>query len=106
MIEIRQFVRYPFALPVKLETIKLAKKELFDLVTRDISASGTFIPALTSFPEGTRVKLDFTLPINNLTKFRDIEKLKSCTGRVVRSESQGIAIQFDKGYQIESLKAL
>ena len=106
MIEIRQFVRYPFELPVKLETMEIDRKAVLHLETKDISASGTFIPTLMSFPEGAKVKLDFTLPSNSLTTFKDVENLKGCIGRVVRSESQGIAIQFDKEYQIESLKAL
>jgi hypothetical protein len=73
---------------------------VLDLVAIDISASGTFIPTLTSFPEGTRFILDFTLPINNLVKFKDIKSLKDYEGNMVRSTPRGIAIQF------ESLKTL
>ena len=82
------------------------RKEVLDLEARDISYSGTFIPTLTSFPKGTRFILDFTIPSDNLKEFKDIKSLKGCAGRMVRSEPHGIAIQFDKECQIESLKSL
>jgi hypothetical protein len=106
MRERRQYIRFAISLPVRLETLILDRKEVLDLDTRDISASGTFIPTLTSFPEGTRFILDFTIPDDNLYKLKDIKSLKDCEGSMVRSTSHGLAIQFDKKYQIKSLKAL
>ena len=106
MNERRQYERFPFPLPVRLEAITTGRKEVLDLETKDISASGTFIPTLTSFPEGTRFILDFTIPSDNLYKLKDIKSLKDCEGSMVRSTSHGLAIQFDKKYQIKSLKAL
>jgi hypothetical protein len=104
MKEKRQYKRFAISLPVRLETFTLGRKEVLDLVTRDISASGTFVPTLKSFPEGTRFILDFTLPSNNLDKFKDIKGLKDCEGTTVRSTPKGIGIQFDKECQIDSLK--
>ena len=106
MKERRQYIRFTISLPVRLETLTLDRKEVLDLVAIDISASGTFIPTLTSFPEGTRLILDFTLPVNNLDKFNNIKGLKDCEGSMVRSTPRGIAIQFDKECQIENLKTL
>lgn len=103
MIETRQFIRYPLPLPVRLETMELDKKEVLDLITTDISASGTFIPTLTSFPEGTRFNMDFTIPSDRIEEFKYIKSLKGCTGTVVRSTSKGIAIHFDKECYIMSL---
>jgi hypothetical protein len=85
MKERRQYIRFTISLPVRLETLTLDRKEVLDLVAIDISASGTFIPTLTSFPEGTRFILDFTLPINNLVKFKDIKSLKDYEGNMVES---------------------
>ena len=106
MKERRQYARFTIPLPVRLETITLGRKEVLDLKTRDISYSGTFITTLTSFPEGTRFILDFTIPSENIKEFKDIKSLKGCTGSMVRSTSYGMAIQFDSECQIESLKAL
>jgi len=106
MKERRQYNRATVALPVRLETIPLERHKVLDLVTKDISYSGTFINTITSFPEGTRFTLDFTLPSDNLKEFKDIKSLKGCAGSMARSDPHGIAIQFDKECQIEGLKAL
>lgn len=86
--------------------MSLDRKKVLDLKTRDISYSGTFITTLTSFPDKTLFILDFTIPSDNLEEFNDIESLMGCTGSMVRSTPHGIAIQFDKECQIESLKSL
>ena len=77
---------------------------MLDLETRDISASGTFINTLTFFPEGTRFILDFTIPSDSIEELKEVKRLRGCTGRRVRSTSKGVAIQFDRDSQIESLK--
>jgi len=105
MKERRQYERLSFPFPVRLETLTTNGNKVLDLVTRDISASGIFIPTLTSFPEGTRFVLDLTFPINNQT-FKDVKNLKGCIGSLVRSTPHGIAIQFDRECQMETLKVL
>lgn len=104
MKENRRYERLLIPLPVRLETITSSKKEILDLETRDISASGIFVPSLRSFPEGTRFILDFTIPGENINQFKGVKSLKGCTGSMVRSTSHGMAIQFDRECQIESLK--
>jgi hypothetical protein len=106
MKEKRQYERFILPLPVRLETIELGRKKVLDLNTRDLSASGTFIITLTSFPEETRFVLDFTIPINSIKRLKDVKSLKGYTGSMVRSTPHGIAIHFDRECQIESLKAL
>ena len=106
MLEIRRYKRVTIPLPVRLKAMNADGNKVLDLVTRDISYTGTYIPTLTSFPEGTRFNMDFTLPSDNLKEFKDIKSLKDCTGKMVRSDPHGIAIQFDEECQIENLKAL
>jgi len=106
MKERRQYERFNIPLPVRLEPITTGRKRVLDLETRDISASGIFINTLTSFQEGTRFILDFTIPSDSIKEFKDIESLKGCTGSIARSTPHGMAIQFDRECQIESLKAL
>jgi hypothetical protein len=101
----RQYERLSFPFPVRLETMTTNGKKVLDLVTRDISASGTFIPTLTSFPEGTRFILELTFPSNNQT-IKDVKRLNGCVGSLVRSTPHGIAIQFDRECQMECLKVL
>ena len=102
----RQYERFSFPLPVKLKAITIDRKKVIDLYTRDLSVSGTFITTLMSFPEETRFTLDFTIPTDSIKKLKDVKRLKGYTGSMVRSTSYGMAIHFDREYQIESLKAL
>ena len=106
MNERRQYERFMFPLPVRLKTVESRRKKILDLNTRDLSASGTFIPTLTSFPEGTRFVLDFTIPTDSIKKLKDVKSLKGFKGNMVRSTAHGMAIHFDRECQIESLKAL
>ena len=106
MRERRQYERFSFPLPVRLKAMTTGRKKIIDLYTRDLSVSGTFITTLTSFPEETRFTLDFTIPTDSIKKLKDVTSLKGYTGNMVRSTTHGIAIQFDRKCQIESLKAL
>jgi hypothetical protein len=106
MEERRQYQRFIFRLPVRLESVTAGRKEVFDLATRDISASGTFIPTLTSFQKGTRFYLDFTIPRNTVEKLDGVGSMSGYKGSMVRSSPHGMVIQFDKECQIESLKGL
>jgi hypothetical protein len=104
--EKRQHERLTISLPIRLETLTSGTKNVYDVVTRNISASGAFIAAPMSFPHGTRFSLDFKIPNNNIRELKDVESLKGVTGRMVRSNPHGMAIQFDREFQVESLKAL
>ena len=106
MIETRRFKRFNLPLPVRLETLESEREEVLDLVVRDISYTGTFIPSLRVFPVGTKLKLDFTHPSDIHKEFKDIDSLKNCAGKVVRSQYNGIAIKFNEECNIESLKAI
>ena len=106
MKERRQYERFSFPLPVRLKAMTTGRKKVIDLYTKDLSVSGTFITTLTSFPEETRLTLDFTIPTDSIKKLKDVKRLKGYTGSMVRSTTHGIAIQFDRECQIESLKAL
>ena len=106
MKERRQYKRFVFPLSVRIDTMIAGKKEVLDFVTRDISISGIYVATLTSFAKGTQFNLNFTLPTDNLKGLKNMESLKKCTGKMVRSTIYGFAIQFDKECPIESLKTL
>ena len=105
MIERRQYGRFSHPFPVRIETMTSNGKKVLDLVTKDISACGIFIPTLKSFPEGTRFILDLTFP-SNKQLLQDVKSLKGYIGSLVRSTPHGIAIQFDREYQMENFKVL
>lgn len=91
----RQFERFVFPLPVRLKPMGSERTKVLDLNARDLSASGTFIPTLTSFPEETWFILDFTIPTNSFKNFKGIKNLKGFKGNIVRYTAYGMAIHFD-----------
>lgn len=104
MPERRQYERLSYPFPVRLETLFADDKIYSDLVTRDISASGTFIPTFTSFQEGTIFFMSFTFPSKKIQMLKRLKELNGCIGNLVRSASDGIAIKFDIACQWEYLK--
>jgi hypothetical protein len=106
MKERRKYERLSFPFPVRLKTMCTNGKQVLDLTTKDISASGTFIPTLISFLENTRFILTLTFPSNKIHTVKTVRSLNGCKGSLVRSTPHGIAIQFDRECQMECLKIL
>ncbi len=106
MQERRIYERHIVILPTKLETILTqGEKKVFDVETRNISIGGAFIYSkdFAFFQEGRRVIIDFTIPSGNIFKYlADMKSIMECTGSMVRSTSEGIAIQFDEECEIMS----
>ena len=106
MQERRIYERHIVILPIKLEAILTpGEKKVFDVETRNISIGGAFIYSKDSdfFHEGRRVIIDFTIPSGCFFKYlADMKSIMGCTGSVVRSTSEGIAIQFDEVFEIMS----
>jgi hypothetical protein len=105
VVDRRLYERLSYPFLIRLETITTNGKQVLNLRTKNISASGTFISTPTSFPEGTRFILELTFPSNYQTD-KYVKTLNGCKGSLVRSTSHGIAIQFDKECQMECLKIL
>lgn len=106
MEERRQYERFPLTLPARLETILSGRKQVFGLETRDISASGIFLNTTEPFSEGTRFKIDLTVPSERIKALTGVQSLIECEGSVVRSTPTGVAIRCDKKCQILSLKGI
>ena len=106
MTERRQYERLSYPFPVRLETMFAYKRKVLDLVTKNISASGTFIPTLISFHEGTMFFMSFTFPSKKFQILKRLNELNGCVGNLVRSAPDGIAIRFDIECQWEYLKKM
>ncbi len=104
MEERRRFERFPINLPARLETIILDKKQVFELNTRNISASGAFVDMKSPFYEGMRIKMSLTTKSKKIVELTGAQSLIECEGVIVRSTPIGIAICFDRSCQILSLK--
>lgn len=106
MIERRKYERFPLTIPARMEMMTTDRKQIFDLKTRDISASGAFIYTPEPFSEGTKFKIDLTVPSVRIKELTGAESFIMVEGKVVRSTPAGVAIHFDKECQIKSLKGL
>jgi len=104
MKERREYERFQLALPSRLELVTSVKKEIFDAQTRDISASGAFLLTAENLSEGTRCRLELTVPSNKIKELTGAQSLIKVEGKIVRSTSEGVAICFDGECQIMSLK--
>ena len=104
MQERRIYERHIVSLPTKLETIlSPGEKKVFDVETRNISIGGAFIYSkdLSFFQEGRRAIIDLTIPSGSYFKYlADLKSIMECTGSIVRSTSEGVAIQFDSECEI------
>ena len=99
----RTFERFELEVPARVGIEGWDQKsEEIALVTSNICAGGAYFFTKAPIPEGTRVQMDFVLSIDKLKGLLDSQCRIKVRGEVVRSEETGIAIRFDKDYQIES----
>ena len=105
----RKLERFELHVPAKVEvTGESGKREILQLETLDISADGAFFISEKSITEGAHIKLEMVLSMEKLQQLIGQRKqigLK-INGTVIRSDSQGIAVHFDKKYQISALNGL
>jgi hypothetical protein len=93
-------------------TIELAgqsgRNETLRLVTKDISADGAYLTSAGAIAEGTYVKLEMVLSVERLKELIGSKKKVELRmeGRVIRKEPAGIAVLFEKKYQIKALNHL
>ena len=103
MKERRRLERFDLEIPATIGFMNLDHKEkVFNLLTSNISSGGAYFHTTQPLPEGTQVKIDLVLPLDNLEKVKNEYKQAyiKVAGRVLRSESQGMATCFDEDYQI------
>ena len=97
MEEQRQYKRLPAKLPVTLEAIGSNRLKVFNVETKDISTTGAFIYTKEAafIPDDTQFILNRSNPNKSRIELQKLKQLENCTGTMVRSSSEGIAIRFD-----------
>lgn len=103
MEERRQLERFDLRLPAEIEVVSRVpglEKEKLSLQTENICSGGAFFHTPHPLPEGTQVKIDMLLNFHRLKTIEKRRPLIKVKGSVLRSEPMGMAIQFDKGYEI------
>ncbi len=118
-IERRKQERFSLNIQAKLSsTGKNFSSPVVETVTANISAGGAFLETSHHFPIASRVRMEFLVTYEDLKKLKfilSIESLKkladnkvwvNATGIVIRHESTGIAVIFERDYQLTPLKPL
>ena len=108
MEEQRKLERFDLRAPAEIETTapNPTKSEVVNLWTRDISSCGAFFMTPNPLPVGWKVRIDLVLPLGGIEKSRHRQTHVRVNGTVIRSESSGMAIRFDNGYEMVSLPLL
>lgn len=105
--EKRRLERFDLKVPAKIEVMTSEEdKETLDLFTTDICAGGAFFHTDQPLPEGTDVKIDLVLSLEEIKKLRE-DSSHACikiSGTVLRTESAGMAVCFKKNYKIQPLR--
>jgi len=105
--EKRGLKRFDLEIPARIKVTSSERKErALDLLTTDISSGGAYFHTSQPLSEGTDVKVDLILPLDKLVK--RLEKGEKdykhayirLSGKVLRTESRGMAIIFSEDYEI------
>jgi hypothetical protein len=106
MEEKRKLERFELNAPARvLLESGSSKIDEYNLTTRDVSSAGAFLYSSQSLPEGANVRMEFLISLDTLQRIAG-EKGKAkvrVKGKVIRSDSDGIAIRFDNKYKITAL---
>jgi hypothetical protein len=97
--------RYSLKLPAWISlTDEGGQKRTLEVATSNICAGGAFFDIDSPLSVGTNINIDILLPLNQLTKLGGQESRIDISGSVIRVEPQGMAVMFDKKYQISPVK--
>ena len=103
MTEKRRLERFDLHIPATVETLNPDYQEkITNLLTTNICSGGAYFHIIQPLPQGTQVKIDLVLPLDKLRKLKKEHRKVyiRVTGKVLRSESEGMAICFDEDYHI------
>ena len=106
MGERRKLERFGLNAPAQIQLESGSKKQdTIRLTTRDISSGGAFLYSSQPIPEGANVKMEFMISLDTLRKLAGEEGRAKVRvkGKVIRSDSNGIAVRFESSYKITAL---
>ena len=103
----RKAERFQLDLQVSL-TVSSEQAEQLGIIeahTKDISSEGAYVEVNRPLEAGTPVRLELLLPVERLMALvGESQKVKvKVNGKVIRSNTTGMAVQFDRSYKISTL---
>ena len=108
MKERRTIERFSLELPTKIKILspKEEKEEVFDLTTSNISSKGAYFHMVEPIRESTQVKVTISLDIALLRKLTGYQGILTTNGKVIRSNTKGMAIAFEEDFQTDRINRL
>lgn len=105
MDEKRKFERFDINVPAKVEILTQAgEKKEYIFETSNLSAQGAYLKAVKPLREGSQMKIEILLNFEKLKCLSnpDGSLVIITTGRVLRSGRKGMAIHFNRSYDIKT----
>ena len=100
-VERRKIERFSLELPALLSVLDGSGiKKTFEVITKNICSGGAFFITDKLMPVGTDVKMDLVFSLNKDDKLNEKKSHINVSGAVIRTDEHGIAVCFDKGYNI------
>ena len=100
VIERRSEERFSLEIPTHIKILKEQKKKPTEYITKDVCAGGAFFHTNMPIQVGTAVKVDLLIPIYKSKKTTSEKVMIKVDGKVIRTHSSGMAVRFDKKYEI------
>ncbi len=89
-------------IPVLLSMEQTGEDESINtFLMRDLSSGGAYLLTEKEIPEGSKVKVRFSLPFNRLTQLAGKKIAVTVEGVIVRRESEGVGIRFSEDYRVQ-----
>ncbi|QTA78790.1 PilZ domain-containing protein [Desulfonema limicola] len=79
------------------------EQNFYNFQTGNISSGGAFFYTKHALPLGTEVNVEVIIPLNEIKKMDADKTLIRVSGKVVRNENEGMAVSFNKNYEIVSV---
>jgi hypothetical protein len=93
--------RFSLELPAWISVINESKKlRTFEVITGNICAGGAFLRTDQPLSVGTIIAMKLIINLGNNPKMQNQRSRIDVSGSVIRTESKGMAVCFDKRYHI------
>lgn len=100
-LEKRQMERFSLELPALLSIVDESEKQrAAEFIISNICSGGAFFKTKKPLSVGTDVKMDLILPLEKFNKIGGKKSRVDVSGSVIRTDSRGMAVCFDKRYKI------
>ena len=77
----------------------------YAVVSKDISSGGALFSIDSTLAEDAQVEIDLELPLQQLKELQGKTARISLSGKVIRIETDSVAVRFDKAFKVTSLQA-